>query len=1216
MSINEFAHRVIRASAGSGKTYKLSERFLKLLLLGVPVDSILATTFSRKAAGEILNRILERLARGALSTDGASKLSNELYKDNSRLTREQLRDLTVSVTRSLDRLRICTLDSFFNRIAKGFQFEIGLPPNWRIVEKVDDALLLRRAMQAAFALTSSRNAHELAKLLFKGESKRNVESRILEIAYSALAIFRASKEEAWNALGQCIPETKSLEECVDALNAAELPKNKTKKKSDDPLDQYDSSFVKARKHLIEFLESNNWKDALGKGFCPKILDGSFFFSRKPIEGDLLEALKDVVAFVKAQQLNAIVQFLTSLHFLLGHVDRYYRQFKREFGAYQFNDLSSRLAQLQMKNQLQRVVYRLDAKTSHLLLDEFQDSSLQQWAIIRPFAESITQRRSDSLNLENPDDVAQLTTFFCVGDVKQAIYGWRGGVAEIFQAIEETLPNLEKEGMETNWRSCPTIIEVVNKIFGGLQENSLWSAQENNGSDREQMKATAINNAVKKWCDYFQEHEVAEKNPNKPKPGYWALEVAPRYDEEDDPVELSRNKFTPINRSNGEIAPALPPLVPEESLRIETCELDDEEDEGESATERQKATTVAYAVRRIAQLHQQYPEYSIGVLVRTNRYLASIMRGLKAAGVKASSEGGVPIVDAPSTLAALSLFKLAAHPGDSVAAFHIANVAPLAEKYDVTTINYKDAARRVSASVRERIETIGLGRFASETRELLQPLCVDVQNRERLDKFVEFAFSYQANEPQVVLDRFINAVQAAKKESPAAENVRVMTIHASKGLEFDIVVLPELDCGSQRDLVHIDYNALLAGHELKRDPSNGKLVDSSLTPINRVIKYVNQDEFPILPEEFQRIFTFEMQKQLEEALCLFYVAITRPVRMLVAIINPIPHNTTNKTNKTKKNKENGEDGEPEDVNPLETPASKTLSFANILRRALAGNTEKIEPNSPYFKHAQIVYHEGESNWADYDSGENVKSKQAEATEENALGAPSFQRGSEKRLLRKRESPTGGRERLQWSPASSYKHGTAIHACFELVEWLDESGVPSDEQLKRVLEPIFLDSAKVAKTVKEFKEICERQYAKRLLSRSSYERPEPNPEEPRAAVALDAPNPNASWRVFRERPFALRDGDSLMRGIIDRLVLLYDGDKVVAADVVDYKTDRFPDKNNQFINDPALIPQETVDEYRRQLAVYARVVQEWYDLPKEAVSLRLAFVAYDFTIDARS
>ena len=91
---------------------------------------------------------------------------------------------------------------------------------------------------------------------------------------------------------------------------------------------------------------------------------------------------------------------------------------------------------------------------------------------------------------------------------------------------------------------------------------------------------------------------------------------------------------------------------------------------------------------------------------------------------------------------------------------------------------------------------------------------------------------------------------------------------------------------------------------------------------------------------------------------------------------------------------------------------------------------------------------------------------------------------------------------------------------------------------------------------------------------------------------------------------------MRGIIDRLVLLYDGDKVVAADVVDYKTDRFPDKNNQFINDPALIPQETVDEYRRQLAVYARVVQEWYDLPKEAVSLRLAFVAYDFTIDARS
>ena len=66
-----FTNEVVRASAGSGKTFKLSERYLKLILLGEKVDSILATTFTRKAAGEIQDRILLRLGRGANSLEGA-----------------------------------------------------------------------------------------------------------------------------------------------------------------------------------------------------------------------------------------------------------------------------------------------------------------------------------------------------------------------------------------------------------------------------------------------------------------------------------------------------------------------------------------------------------------------------------------------------------------------------------------------------------------------------------------------------------------------------------------------------------------------------------------------------------------------------------------------------------------------------------------------------------------------------------------------------------------------------------------------------------------------------------------------------------------------------------------------------------------------------------------------------------------------------------------
>ena len=78
-----------------------------------------------------------------------------------------------------------------------------------------------------------------------------------------------------------------------------------------------------------------------------------------------------------------------------------------------------------------MVYRLDAHVAHLLLDEFQDTSALQWRVLRPFAQRVGARDGGR-------------SFFCVGDVKQAIYGWRGGVAEIFEALEEDLGRLTRK----------------------------------------------------------------------------------------------------------------------------------------------------------------------------------------------------------------------------------------------------------------------------------------------------------------------------------------------------------------------------------------------------------------------------------------------------------------------------------------------------------------------------------------------------------------------------------------------------------------------------------------------------------------------------------------------------------------------------------------------------------------------------------------------------
>ncbi|MGN0910707.1 MAG: UvrD-helicase domain-containing protein, partial [Thermoguttaceae bacterium] len=158
-----FKHLIIRASAGSGKTYRLSERYLKLLLAGAPVDSILATTFTRKAAGEIQSRILARLGKGGATREGARALSKELVGDPDAISWETLRDLTVSVARSINRLRVCTLDSFFIQLAQGYAFEIGLQPGWSIIEESENNALLRSALVAAFRQTDGKRAHALAK---------------------------------------------------------------------------------------------------------------------------------------------------------------------------------------------------------------------------------------------------------------------------------------------------------------------------------------------------------------------------------------------------------------------------------------------------------------------------------------------------------------------------------------------------------------------------------------------------------------------------------------------------------------------------------------------------------------------------------------------------------------------------------------------------------------------------------------------------------------------------------------------------------------------------------------------------------------------------------------------------------------------------------------------------------------------------------------------
>lgn len=1199
-----FTRLVIRASAGSGKTYQLSARYLTLLLEGVPVDAILATTFTKKAAGEIQDRILARLGDAARTPENAAKLSEQLYGDPTAITQKRLRDLAVEVVRSLHRLRICTLDAFFMQIAGGFAFEIGLPPGWKIVDETDDARLLRSAIQASFAQSKTQNAVQLTRLLFKGDLRRSIESQISQVVDSALKIYYQTTADAWTRLNadRQTPTAQEFAQAVDDLENAPPPTNK----SGSP----NATFVKARAKIVGLAKAQDWPAFVGEKLVQTVASGDRVFARATFDDAVARPIERLLQFAERKIIADVASQTQATWIALDAISRFFEASKRDEAAFRFEDLSRILSRLQLANRFKQIVYRLDAKTSHLLLDEFQDASFEQWSILKPFAESIATRGTapqispktpqktpslfdalDEADKPQPIETARLNaaadrgSFFCVGDVKQAIYGWRGGVAEIFNEIETAIPNVETAELTRNWRSCPTIIETVNRLFLPIRQNPVFQIDPELDPDSPQFrKKRALAKAVENWSARFTRHETAPSNADKL--GYFALEVAPTVDPDgnvlpdfaEPPIDATGNFAPPSDDATDESATFSEnaPLS-ETSLRGDVLddfsgESDDDAD-GFGAPKfgeiTQKQATLAYSVARIVRLRRQFPNATIGVLTRTNDLIVKLIAALKKQGVDASEEGGAPLTDAASVGAILSALVLASHPGDAVARFHLANVAPLSAHFDLTPQNFAEVGvgRRVSSRIRRRIETRGLGRFVAELADVLAPIC-EPRDKERLDKLVELAFRYQENETNVRVDRFIRTVRETKIESPSASTLRVMSLHKSKGLEFDVVVLPELDAPLDR---------LRESFVVRRA--------TPTSPIDATIRTVSQDAQRFLPQGFQSIFEDALRAQIEEALCLLYVAVTRPVRALVAIISP---------------KKEG--------------ARKSPTFANILRAGLAPNAAVFPDDDPRSRKAQILFETGDKNWdrnapspASETKSESSETRHfAPLTVETAKLASSAP--SNRRLLLRRETPTGDRSSRRWNRPGAFALGTALHACFETVRWLDVDGLPSEERLRARLAPLTQNPADVRRAIRRFYEICETPFVSALLSRSKYETCDAI-DATRSAVLLrpELEIADPSWDVLRERPFStLAPDGKLWRGTIDRLVLLRDGNRVVGADVVDFKSDRLPN---------GVAPsQESLAVYRRQLAFYGEVVSRWYSLPKEKISLRLAFVSEGTAVDA--
>ena len=974
-NLSAIPNEMILASAGSGKTWQLTNRFIALmaqqLLAGQEVtpERIVAVTFTRKAAGEFFDSILEKLAKAASSEKyarglaGDAAIDPEVLKDPLRPIMERLvpadyrKLLRVFIAR-MPRLFLGTLDSFFSSILRAFPAEFGLAGDFEILsdhlgsierERVY-RMVFRRALPGLKAgsggLAAQKDFLEAFRRATFGKEESNIRTVLDDFIENQHEILlHAGRQELWGNATAIWP--KGCEWLGEHADLADSFKRLFAIFAMDDLhdtqwDFWNEFQSQALEHVagnalpsrvIYFLKKllEDWKELKSGEYELKVNRRNQKFSP-----EACRLLSGIVTSIVAGELVVRLERTQGVWQVLSLFEDCWSHQVRRRGRLTFQDMELILAghefakdlprpmlsQVPGEEERLRIDYRLDARYDHWLLDEFQDTNHVQWSVIENLIDEAVQ------------DVSDERTLFQVGDVKQAIYAWRGGDTRLFEDVLARYnsgkePRIQERPLNVSWRSGHDVIQMVNRVFG---------------DDGALLELKVPEDTRKRWP--WKEHKVAGVHDKMP--GYAAM------------------------------------LQPQAA-------------DGQKVEEEDRFALVAGILEEIQPVARGLSCAIIVQANRTARDLVDYLRAHSRIPVMCESEISVA-TDNPVTLALLSLLKAAAHPGDTMAWQHLC-MTPFALVFQRLEMN----PGRVSADVLRRVFDDG---FEATLRHWLDALLstgieLDEFSRHRAEEFALAARLFDQGGSRDMDEFLAYADRYTVREPDTRHAVQVMTIHKSKGLTFDCVLLPDLEGNSMR--------TVRRGIGVKRGD-------------RRQVEWVFDLPSSDIVRADEVLAEYREEREAEasyEELCKFYVALTRAKYANYLIT---------------------------------TPRSKSATSENFIKllETTLGSDGEIPLTTFGEAEAKVVF-ESKTAATDRHWYETLPAKiHSEEAPEQAAQSPCVE--SAGRLRPVRRTPSGSETSIVTAKqlfsrggrfARSY--GTLVHALFEQILWLDEMTAAELEKL---------------------------------------------------------------------------------------------------------------------------------------------------------------------------